>query len=499
MLKDKAWSWIDKNRERIIEISDAIWEFAELGLVEYKSSKLLADELERHGFKVKRGVAGMPTAFVAAWGNGRPVIGINGEYDALPGLSQKPVPYKEPLVEGAPGHGCGHNIHGASGMAGAIAIKVAMEEARIPGTIKFYGCPGEENYDCKVFMVRAGLYDGVDVCLSHHPGDVNTASLSSSNAMNSVKFHFYGKSSHAAGSPEQGRSALDAVQLMNIGVEYLREHIIEKARIHYIIEVGGDQPNVVPDYTRSWYYVRAPERDQVERIYDWLLRIADGADLMAGTTHKVEFLSGCYNLLPNKTLSEVVLVNMREIGPPEYTDEELEFASKIGETIPKEQKRDALQKIKFPNWERYVDVDLVQEVMDPWDEGMVDSGSTDISDVSWKVPTMEFSTTAFVLGTPGHSWQAVACSGMSIGHKSLLFAAKTIAGTALDLMTKPELLNKVQDEFKKRIRGRTYQSPIPDDVRPPLEVAKAQAEAVKQTVECMGEQNVRSVGAPRSR
>ncbi|MBS7619071.1 amidohydrolase [Candidatus Bathyarchaeota archaeon] len=476
-MKESAWRWIDENRDRIIEISDKIWGYAELGLMEYKSSKLLADELEKHGFKVERGVAGMPTAFVASWGEGRPMIGVMGEYDALPGLSQEPVPYKTPVIEGAPGHGCGHNIHGTSGVAGAIAIKETMERVGIKGTVKFFGTPAEENYDGKVFMVRAGLFEGVDACLSHHPSQINTARLSSSNAVNSVKFHFYGKSSHAAGSPEQGRSALDAVELMNIGVNYMREHIIEKARIHYVIEAGGGQPNVVPDYARSWFYVRAPERDQVEQIYNWVLKIAEGADLMAETTHKVEFLGGCYNLLPNKTLSEIVTANMREIGVIQYTSEEMEFARKIAETVPKEQKRDVLRKLNFPDWEKYLDVDIVQEVIDPWDEGMVMAGSTDVSDVSWKTPTMEFGTATFILGAPGHSWQATACSGMSIGHKSLIFAAKTIAGAGLDLMTKPELLSKAQEEFKQRMKNRVYKSPIPEEVNPPLEVARSAYEA----------------------
>jgi aminobenzoyl-glutamate utilization protein B len=478
--KERAWSWIDGHRSRLVELCDRVWELAELGLVEYESSRLLADELERWGFRVSRGVAGMPTAFTAEWGKGHPVIGIMGEYDALPGLSQKPVPHREPLVEGAPGHGCGHNIHGTSGLAGAIATKTAMEETGIRGTIRFYGCPAEESASGKVWMVRDGAFAGVDAVLSHHPGSMNVASLKSSLANNSVKFHFYGRSSHAAGSPEQGRSALDAVELMNIGVNYMREHIIEKARIHYIIEAGGGQPNVVPDYARSWFYVRAPEREQVEQIYAWVLRIADGADLMAGTTHRVEFLGGCYNLLPNKTLSEIVISNMREIGPPDYTEEELRFAREIGKTVPPEQKRDALRKINFPNWERYMDVDLVQDVIEPWDEGMVMAGSTDVADVSWKAPTMEFGTTAFVLGAPGHSWQATACSGMSIGHKSLIFAAKTIAGSALDLLTKPDLLERAKREFRERLKGRVYRSPIPDEVQPPLEVARAAAEAARR-------------------
>jgi aminobenzoyl-glutamate utilization protein B len=474
-LKDFAWDWIAENRERIIEVSDAVWEYAELGLVELKSSRLLADELEGHGFRVERGVAGMPSAFMGVWGSGGPVIGVMGEYDALPGLSQKPVPHKEPLREGAPGHGCGHNIHGASGLAGAIALRYAMEKTGLTGTVKFFGTPAEENYDGKVFMAMAGLFDDVDACLSHHPGQVNTAGLRSSNAMNSVKFHFYGKTSHAAGSPEQGRSALDAVELMNIGVNYMREHVVDKARIHYVIEEGGGQPNVVPDYARTWYYVRAPERDQVDRIYEWILKVAEGAALMTDTTLRVELLGGIYNKLPNKTLSEIVITNMREIGAPEYTEKELEFVRRIGETVPAEQKRDSLRKWELPDWERYLDVDLVTDILDPWDEGKVGGGSTDVSDISWKTPTMEFSTTAGVLGTPGHSWHFVATSGMSIGHKSLIFAAKTLAGAALDLITKPELLRKAQEEQKERLAGRVYKC-VNAELQPPLEVAREAAE-----------------------
>jgi aminobenzoyl-glutamate utilization protein B len=481
-LKDFAWGWIEDHKEHIIAISDAIWELAELGLVEYKSSKLLADELESHRFGVDRGVAGMPSAFMGVWGRGEPVIGIMGEYDALPGISQKPVPYKESLREGAPGHGCGHNIHGASGMAGAIALRYAMEKKGLEGMIRFFGTPAEENYDGKVFMARDGLFDDVDVCLSHHPGQVNTAGLGSSNAMNSVKFHFHGKTSHAAGSPEQGRSALDAVELMNIGVNYMREHVIQDARIHYVIEEGGGQPNVVPDYSRTWYYIRAPVRDQVDHIHEWILKIAEGAALMTGTTLKVEFLGGIYNKLPNKTLSSLVIRNMREIGAPEYTREELEFARMIGETVPKDQKRDALRKRELPDWEKFLDVDLMTDILDPWDEGKVSGGSTDVSDISWKTPTMEFSTTAAVLGTPGHSWHFVATSGMSIGHKSLVFAAKTIAGAALDLLTKPEILEKAREEHKGRLIGQTYRSPIPDDVGPALEAAREAAEKLKGKV-----------------
>jgi len=465
-----ALDWIDGHRSRLVELCDRVWGLAELGLVEYESSRLLADELERWGFRVSRGVAGMPTAFTAEWGKGHPVIGIMGEYDALPGLSQKPVPHREPLVEGAPGHGCGHNIHGTSGLAGAIATKTAMEETGIRGTIRFYGCPAEENYDGKVFMVRAGLFDDVDACLSHHPSAVNTARLSSSNAVNSVKFHFYGRSSHAAGSPEQGRSALDAVELMNIGVNYMREHIIEKARIHYIIEAGGGQPNVVPDYARSWYLIRAPEREQVEELYKRILDISRGAELMTETRCKVEFIKGVSNKIPNRTLSEIITANMREIGFPEYTDEELRFAERIAETIPPEAKREELRKSGRPGWEELMGVLIDRTIPDPWGEGEVSQGSTDVADVSWQAPTMEFSTTAYVLGTPGHSWQVVAQSGMGIGHKSMIFAAKAMASSALDLLERRDLLERALEEFRARLGGRKYRSPIPTDARPPLEL-----------------------------
>lgn len=273
VVKKSAHDWIEGNKEHFIEISDTVWEFAELGLLEYKSAELLSGELEKHSFKVTRGVGGMPTAFVGEWGEGKPVIGVMGEYDALPGISQKKSPVKDALVEGAPGHGCGHNIHGASGLAAAIALRYALEEEGVKATIKFFGTPAEESASGKVWMVRDGVFDGVDAVLSHHPGSMNTASLASSLANNSVKFHFHGKTSHAAGSPEQGRSALDAVELMNIGVNFLREHIIQDARIHYVIEDGGGQPNVVPGYARSWYLIRAPERDQVDQIGRGSLRL----------------------------------------------------------------------------------------------------------------------------------------------------------------------------------------------------------------------------------
>ena len=468
--KEYAFNWIENNKQLIVEMSDKIWDFAELGLIEFKSSALLADELEKHGFRVERGIAGMPTAFIATWGEGKPVIGIMGEYDALPGLSQKRVPWKETLEKGKPGHGCGHNIHGTSGMAAAIAVKKAMENYGTKGTIKFFGCPAEENFSGKVFMVREGYFNDVDAVISHHPDTMNDVSLMSCLAVNSVKFHFYGKASHAGGSPEQGRSALDAVELMNIGVNYLREHVIQDARIHYVIEKGGDQPNIVPPYARSWYYVRAPERDQMEFIYHWILEIAKGAATMTRTEVKTEFFEGSYNVIPNRTISELIVKNMRKIGLPKYNDEDLKFTEEIAETIGPEMKIAQLKKSKRPHWERLVDKLIDDEIPDPWGEGEVSHGSTDVADVSWQAPTVEFGTATWVLGTPAHSWQAVAQNGVGIGHKSLIFAAKVMATTAIDLFTNEDALSKAKEEHKQRIANKKYRSPIPPDHKPPLDV-----------------------------
>jgi len=477
MSKETAWKWIEDNKDQLAKVSDEVWGFAEYGLLEEKSSKLIADTLEKHGFRVKLGIAGMPTAITAEWGSGKPIIGVMGEYDALPGISNKIVPRKEPLIPNGMGHGCGHNIHGTTAMSAAIAVRYALEKSGREGTIRFYGTPAEENFQGKIFMVAAGLFNGVDAVLSHHPGSLNVASLASSTATIHAKFNYYGKTAHAAANPEQGRSALDAVELMNVGVNYLREHIIEKARIHYVIEVGGGQPNVVPDYARSWYYVRAPEMDQLESIYKRVEKIAQGAALMTETTLKIEMDRGSYNKIPSRALSEVVTANMRMVGAPLYTTEELAFAAEIAKTFPKENKIETLKRSKLPNWERFVDVDLPTDILDAWDDGEVSPGSTDVSHVSWNVPTMEFGTACNILGAPGHSWQFVAASGSTIGHKSLIFAAKTMAGSVLNLMSNPQILAKAKEEHRKRLGTNTY---IPDiERRPPLELARQSAEKLK--------------------
>ena len=472
MSKQEAWKWIDEHREEFIEVSDKVWEYAELGLVEHKSAKLHVETLRKHGFKVEHGVAGMPTAFVATWGSGKPVIGFMGEYDSLPGISNKAVPHKEWLVENGCGHGCGHNVHGTSGFMAAIATKNIMEKQGIKGTIKVYGSPAEENYDGKAYMVRAGYFKDVDACLSHHPSSMNVAGLASSNAVNSVKYEYFGKTAHAAGSPEQGRSALDAIELMNIGVNFLREHVVQEARIHYVIEEGGGQPNVVPDYARSWYYIRAPERSQVQQIYERINKIAVGAAMMTETDYKIDLIAAIYNKIPNRTLSELVTANMREVGHPGWTPEEEDFAAKIAETLDKDAKMASLRKNKVPNAEKYKDVNLMTDILDAWNDGEVSKGSTDVSDVSWQCPTMEFGTSCNILGAPGHDWRFTAVSGMSIGHKSLIFAAKTMSASALDLFTKSEWLERAKKEHKERIGGKVYKSAIPDDVNPPLEIAE---------------------------
>jgi aminobenzoyl-glutamate utilization protein B len=345
-----------------------------------------------------------------------------------------------------------------------------MQKFRIGGTIKFFGCPAEENFNGKVFMVRDGCFNDVDAVISHHPGDMNCATLKSCVCLDSLKFHFYGKSAHAGGSPHQGKSALDAVELMNVGVNYLREHVIQDARLHYVIEKGGTQPNIVPDYARSWYYVRAPERDQVEYIRSWVLDVAEGAAKMTRTEMKCESMGGLYNLIPNKTIAETIVNNMREIGVPKYNNDEIKFAEKISETIPPEMKLEDLRDSKRPDWENLVDKLLDDEVPDPWGEGLVSHGSTDVGDVSWQTPAVEFNTATWVLGTPGHSWQNVAQSGVGLGHKSLIFAAKIMATTGIDLITDMDLLKRAKEEHKQRIANKNYKCPLPAGMQPPLDI-----------------------------
>ncbi len=472
MPRHVALDWLSKNETRIITVSDKIWELAEVGLQEHESSKLLTAELQKAGFKVDLGVAGMPTAFVGSYGSGKPVIGVLAEYDALPGVSQKAHPTREPLKKGAPGHGCGHNLFGAGSTAAAIAIREAIQKKNLKGTIKLFGCPAEETLVGKVFMAREGLYDDVDVALSWHPSGCNSVWMSSSNALNSVKFNFHGLTSHAAADPERGKSALDAVELMNVGANYLREHINEKARLHYVIPHGGGEPNVVPDYAQVWYYVRAPKRREVEQIYNRIVNIAKGACLMTDTTVDFEFLVGCYEMLSNKALSEIMLRNMREVGSPKWSEEDHRFAKKLAESMTPEERRDAIMKSQMPKKEEKLEKYLDDTIEDPEDEKEVMGGSTDVGDVSWITPTVNLVAATCVLGMPGHSWQETATSGMSIGHKGMLLAAKTLALTGVDLITKPEELKRVREEFQAKTKGFKYNTSIPHGQKPPLDQLK---------------------------
>jgi aminobenzoyl-glutamate utilization protein B len=353
-------------------------------------------------------------------------------------------------------------------MAAAIAVSKTMKREGVKGTVKFFGCPAEETLVGKVFMVRDGVFENADAVFSHHPGTMNAARLQSSNAMNSIKFEFFGVASHAGGSPHRGRSALDAVELMNIGVNFMREHVVQEARIHYIVEDGGGAPNVVPAYARSWYYVRAPERAQVEHIYRWILKIAEGAALMTETTTTSQLLTGCYNRLTPPSMAALVTENMREVGLPTYTSQELEFAQQIQKTIPPETIVDSLRHSKRTDWQHLRDTVIDGTLPDPWGQGEVMGGSTDVGDVSWQAPTIEFGTATWVLGIPGHSWQIVAMGKTGIAHKSLVLAAKTIACCVLDVLTKPSLLTTLWQEFEEAKQGIPYVSPLPADLQPPI-------------------------------
>ncbi|MBN2336650.1 amidohydrolase [Candidatus Bathyarchaeota archaeon] len=472
--KRVAHGWVDEHKKQLVDIHQRIWELAEVGLQEEKTAKILTNILKKEGFKVERGVAGMPSAFVATYGAGGPTIGIMGELDALPGISNKPVPYQEALVEGGAGHGCGHNGYATTALGGGVAVKTAMDEELLEGTLKVFGCPAEETLVGKVFMVRDGVFDGLDACVGHHPSSFNGATLRSGNAMNSVKFEFYGQASHAAGSPEMGISAMDSVELMNIGVNYMREHVVQETRIHYVVEDGGHEPNVVPPYARSWYYVRAPERELVDMYYQKLLDIADGADKMVGTTHKVTFLSGVHNGMENRVLAETAITNMRLVGAPTYTEEEEAFAAKLAESIPKEKKRIGLMKSPLPDAMELTDVNLNTRIYDPVGAGTKGGGSSDVADVAWNTPTVQFRTVYTIVGAPGHSWQNVASNGTSIGQKGTVFASKVMAGTVIDLMENPALLKRVKEEWTRQMQGRVYSSSLPKGAKPPLDQLKKQ-------------------------
>ena len=468
---EKYTKWIKVNKEKFVEISDKIWSYAETGLEEFKSSELLAKALEQAGFNVKRGVADMPTSLVATYGSSSPTIAILGEYDALPGLSQVAEPIKKPIKEGAPGHGCGHNLLGTGSLAAVIAVKEAIETGDVKGTIRYYGCPAEEIFNAKGYMVNAGLFEDVDISLTWHPNCLNILNVMSSLALNSVIFKFLGKTAHAAGDPQNGRSALDAVELMNIGANYMREHMISDARLHYIITNGGKVPNIVPDEAEVWYYVRAPQRHQVDNIYERVVNIAKGATMMTETKLELDFLGGWYNTFYNKVVQEVVEANLKRVGPPKFNSADKKFARELQKTLPPNPMERYLKFVPldlFDLAKAVLSQPLNKVIIPPMGQGQSQPGSTDVADVSWVTPLAEFMIACEVMGSPGHSWQNVATAGMSIGHKGMLTAAKVLTCSALEFMQNPDLVEKAWIQFRKDHNERKYISPFSEGQKPPF-------------------------------
>ena len=468
MEKSALYGWVEDDRERLEALAEEIWETPELGLHEEESSRLLRETLAERGFEIERDVGGMPTAFLATYGEGEPRIGVLGEFDALPDLSQKAIPEREPVEAGAPGHGCGHNLFGTACLGGALAVKRAIEAGELDGTVVYCGCPAEETLVGKVFMARAGAFDDLDAAVTWHPSDLNTAQLGGSLALDSVRYTFEGEAAHAAAAPESGRSALDAVQLMNTGAEYMREHVPAEARVHYNVVEGGQAPNVVPPEATVWYYVRAPDREEVERITAWLDDIAEGAATMTRTESEKRVLTGCYDFLPNETVTEVIWENLAALGEIDYDDESRAFAAELQDTIPAERIEERLDDVPEERRDAARETPLYTEPVPPTEDNGT-SGSTDVGDVSWIAPTGQFRAVTWAFGTPGHSWQAVAADG-SFGTEGMLHAAKVIAGSVHDLLSDPDRLAAAQAEFETAAGPNAYESPLPEGAEPPFDM-----------------------------
>jgi|TARA_B110000285_G_scaffold150542_1_gene168096 aminobenzoyl-glutamate utilization protein B len=442
---------IENHKNQFQDIALKIWDHAELGYQENQSSELLADALEKEGFKIKRGVAGIPTAFTAEYGSGGPVIGILGEFDALPGLAQTSSPFKEIANNtSGGGHACGHHLFGAASAWASVAIKEWLVKNNVEGTVRFYGTPAEEGGSGKVYMVREGLFDDVDIVLHWHPDDNNSANSRTSNSNKSAKFTFNGISAHAAGSPELGRSALDGVEAMNMMSNMMREHIPQESRMHYVITKGGLAPNVVPDLAEVYYYVRHPEMNIVEDLFARLVKTAEGAAFGTETNMTYEVMHGNYSLLPNETIQKLVHKNLLDFGGITYSEKENEYAKEIYQTFVKPDREIGSQQFvrEYKTSHGY--------------------GSTDVGDVSWLVPTAGLRAATWVPGTASHSWQAVASGGTSIGLKGAELAAKTIAATAIDIYKDKTLIMKAKEELKER-RGDDFDyKALLGDREPPL-------------------------------
>lgn len=457
MGKNHLFEQIEKNEEKLKEIAFEIWNNPEIAFNEFKASKLQKEYLKGLGFEIKD-VPNNPTAFIAECGEGKPILGILGEYDALPGLSQKISSVKEPLEEYTSGHGCGHNLIGTGGVGAAVALKEIMETENLKGTIRYYGCPAEETLAGKGLMAKETVFDDLDSCVSWHPASMNVVWGCSFLAMNSMKFRFKGKTAHAAAAPQAGRSALDAVELMNVGANYLREHVIEKARIHYVITNGGMAPNVVPDDAEVWYFVRAPKRVDVKEISDRLYKIAQGAELMTETKMEYELLAGCYDVVPNNVLGKLMHSNMQEIGGPKFTEEDYTFANDLAALSTKEEKRKVMSTYFAPEY--ILDRSLCDEIIEVDDRGKVMAGSSDVGDVSYITPFSQITAATWPIGTAAHTWIASASSGSGIGLNAMIFAAKTIAGTLYDLLNDNNLIESAKEEYKTVLRDTKYVSPF---------------------------------------
>jgi aminobenzoyl-glutamate utilization protein B len=434
---------IDARREHYAEVARRIWGFAEVGYQEVKSSALLQAELKAAGFEVTGGVAGIPTAFVASWGTGRPVVAFIGEFDALPGLSQDAVPDRRPLAEGGPGHGCGHHLLGTASAAAAIAVRDWLAAGRRPGTVRYYGTPAEEGGSGKVYMLRAGLFRDVDAAVAWHPSDRNEVNAGTTLANIGGKFRFRGQAAHASASPHEGRSALDGVEAMNNMVNMLREHVPADARIHYVITRGGEAPNIVPDFAEVYYMARHADMRVLDGVWERVKKAAEGAALGTGTSVEHEVISAVYNMLPNEPLARLALGHLQRVGGVRYSAEEEAFAERLRGTLAAAAPAGDEQRV-LPL------------------QTAAGTASTDLGDVSWSVPTVEVEAATWVPGTPAHSWQAVACGGTGIGSKGMMVAAKTMALTAADLFTAPAHLEAARADFDRRRAGVTYRPRIGD-------------------------------------
>lgn len=448
--KEAAVASVDRHRPELVDLATQVWGFAETALKEKRSSKVLADYAEAQGFKVERGVGGLPTAFVASYGEGRPIIAILGEYDALPGISQKAQPTKEPLQAGAPGHGCGHNLFGAASLGAAVAVKELIAAGKLHGTVRFFGTPAEESVGGKLYMIRAGLFKDVDVALAWHPGDETLADTGSTQAMADMVVEFHGKTAHAARDPWNGRSALDGAEIFTHALNMMREHVRPTVRMHYVIPDGGDVPNVVPDHARVWLWVRDTKHASVDELLERVRKMVQGAALAADVQGELRIQSGDYELLVNHAGARLLQDNLEWLGPIQYTAEEVEFAKAI-------QRSTGIA-------ERGLDGEIHPLEMHPGDP---QGGSTDVADVSWNVPTLHVTVTTAAAGAPWHAWPVAACGGMSIGHKGMTFAAKTLAATMVDLFERPEKRDEIRKEFAESTKGVTYKGYIPEGP-PPL-------------------------------